>query len=317
MICNKCNNEYPDTQPYCARPQCVLFTTYKQEFPPEGGKLTYMLGMKYPWKGYSDHIVLGQNATVKRALMASVRLLSNIFKSNLFDNVLRWISDIYEAEYEKYQYPEKELCKSSREILRTGKKFCDPNKPHHEKALWCIVMFWELDSAYRLRGQDILSEINKENLKKNVYKEVNRLIRLGVSREKAGLESKWNNFSKILRIIFFSKKFRETVKNILLELNIEEIKPDTGDLYWMARYFDYDFAGLPYAMRAAWKEEEDKTYIPPILHPKDYVSIDLRPNKFFYELDKEHIDLFLEKIKSRLIEDWKSHEQIRVGNTIN
>ncbi len=300
MICKKCNWEYPDEE-YCANPKCLLYTIKKIEYPSTGGTKTYLIGMKYPFNGYSDYIVLGQNATVKRAVISTIKLAFNIFKHPIQGSI-NWLAEVYEAEYEKYQIEERKLSRSSREILRVGRILAKTER--QLKAVWCIVMFWELDFAYRYRGQDIFSLLNKDNLI-NVRKEVERLFEIGMSRETKGLESKWKVFKWALRIVLLVPSVKRTIKQFLSELNLEEIKPDINDLYYMSRYFDYNFCGLPYLVRKEWKKQEDETYIVPTIKPTEYCNVQVLPNKFFFELNEEEMEQMLEKVKGRLREEYK------------
>ena len=308
-ICPKCNGERPDRLPFCPNPACLAFTAYLTEKPATGGTLVHILGFKYPHKGWPDNITLGFNATVKRALISNIRF----FFKNPFHpikNAIDWLAEVYDAEYIKYQLPEQELCESAREILRTGRKFTDTEKQF--KALWCVVMFWQLDDAYKFRGQDVGENLNKDALQKNVRKEIIRLIKLGLSREVAQSEEhkkKWKYLLWIVSFILLFSNVKRMVRNFLMELDINKIRPDLIDRYWMSRYFDYDFNGETLETRWAWKLEEDKTYKEPILDPKIYARIDLRPNDYFYKLARPQVEEMTNEIKGRLIEEWKCRKE--------
>lgn len=310
MICKKCNSEYPDEE-YCQNPTCLIYTIQKIVYPSSGGTFTYLVGMKYPYEGYSDYIVVGQNATVKRAVISTFRLFYGIWLHPI-NTSINWLAEIYEAEYEKYQIEETRLSKSSREILRVLKSFAKNER--HIKAVWCIVMFWELDFAYRYRGQDILSELNKDNLS-NVKKEIERLFKIGMDREVKGLEVKWKIFRKALSIALLFPKVKKAARKFLFEINLEEIKPSINDLYYMSRYTDYNFAGLPYKIRKEWKKQEDEDYVPPIINPIEYANVDVRPNKFFFSLKENEMETLLENVKGRLREEYKKNEQRRMDDT--
>jgi len=312
--CKKCGTKYNTEQPFCTNVEggCLDYTIQKIEYPKSGGTFTHIHGMKYAYNGYPDHLTLGQNATVKRALISTIKLAFKIWRHPI-QAPINWLAEVYEAEYEKFQIQEHRLSRSSKEILRVGRLFAKNDR--QLKAAWCIAMFWEMDTAYRYRGQDILAELDQEAAKKNIGKEVMRLLKLGIGRELI-IRDKWKLFLWLAKIAMWIPAIRRTVKAMLLELKLPEIKPDISDKYFMARYFDYNFAGLPYEIRAAWKAQEDEDYVDPVIKVEEYANVHVNPNKFFYQLSPVMAEKMAEIVKSRILElHKKRNEQGRMGDT--
>lgn len=302
MICPFCKKEHADPR-YSANTPCLVSLTLPAlniEYPQEGGTFTNILGFKHPHAGYPEKVTLGQNATVKRALISTVKIFFKVWRHPI-KSWIDWLADVYQADYIKHQIPENQLCRSAREILRVGRLFA---KSEHElRALWCIVMMWEMDDAYRFRGQDVLAELKKENLNR-IRKEVNRLLKIGMKREISVVEKR-RTMSFAVRLSLFIPSVRKFVKDFLNELNLEEIKPTTADLYWMTRYEDYNFAGLSYEIRLAWHKQEDEGYVPPTMKIEEYANIDIRPNEPFYKLKESEAKEYAQKVKIRIMEEYK------------
>ena len=293
--------------PYCTNVEsgCLTYTIQKIEYPETGGTYTHMIGFKYPFEGYPDHITLGLNATVKRAVISTLKLFFNSFKKKPTENLVNWLAEIYEAEYEKYQNAEKRLCRTAKEVLRVLLKFAKNDR--QKKAAWCIAMFVEMDSAYRYRLQDVLSEFNKTN---PIRKEVLRLIDLGLSREVCGIGWKWKMLRLAIGVALLIPSIKRTIRKMAEELVLDNITPNTSDIYYMSRYFDYNFQGLDYDVREAWKKQEDSTYIPPKIEAPEYANVSVKPNKFFYELSREDAEKMVDKVKGRLMEDYDKNGKI-------
>ncbi len=316
--CPKCGMERPDWQPYCGNigAGCLDYKCLIS-FPEEGGTFSEILGFKYPYPGFPEQYALGQNATVKRVLISTIRFLGRLFKFGIVKNVIYWLAEIYEPEYAKYQVAiggenGKKFCKSGREILRVGLLLVSEIKDEEYKKratqlVYFVVMMWEMDAAYRFRGQDVFTEFNKDNLRKNVRKEVLRVFRTGLSRESTDpyQHHKYQIIVNLLSfVLFVMPKTKCFIKRFLLELDLDEIKPTIADLYYMARYFDYKFAGLTLEVRTQWKENEDRGYIPPQINARDIANISFQPNDFFYELDRVSAIELIEKVKIKMIEDY-------------
>lgn len=327
-ICPR-GHEYPEENPYCARNECLTHEIRKVvEYPAiPSGIHTYIAGYKYPYKGYPDPNVVGQTASVKRAVMSSLRLatkspfryavplffvLPPFLKRKAFKYLVFWLAELYEADFEKKQlYPDAKFCDMCREFLRALREVTrgieEPEYRHRiDQAIYCVVMFLEFDSAYRFRAQDILPLINKEALKKNARKEIVRVMREGMRRDNS-IPEKWKIISWIANMaLFFSPMVRNALRDIFLELDMEKVAFDKYDLYFIADRFDYNFMGKTYWERIGIREKENEGWVEESVDPNTEASIALYPNPLFYKLTREKAEEMAESVRLQIL---KAHEE--------
>src|SRR3990167_5025863 len=185
------------------------------DYPPDGiGIFTYLDHYKYPYKGYPDEKVVEKNAIMKRCVLATIK------RATKFPFVLFAPLFLISPPFIK------------RKVFE--------------------IFIWEFDNSYRFRGQDVFSELNKEALRENPRKEIVRLFKLGLSRERAGLSekdkealraegaeffdtnAKWKLLIRVLSVaLLFSKDLLSVCTRFFEELDPLKMKPDEGDWYWM------------------------------------------------------------------------------------
>lgn len=312
-ICPK-GHEYPEVDPYCCNAECLTYEIKANVLDPAGGVLTYVRGFKYPLRAMPLAARLDATAATKRALIATLRLQvkSPFFflhaflpKKKLLKTVGRYIADIHQADYEKKQLPYNELSESSREIFRALESI-DPMG--NEAWKWCLVMIYDTDLAYRFRGQDILGELNKVSLALNPRKEIMRLIDLALERNiNTDVTAKLKLIRKVLNLaLFCSPYITNLLADFLGELDISKIRLNINDKYWVATRFDYNYCGMTYEERMAWKEKENEGWVeePPIPDtPRIVVN---EPNALFYQLPLEEAEKMAEDTKQALIANYKN-----------
>lgn len=122
----------------------------------------------------------------------------------------------------------------------------------------CAIL--EFDTAYRYRFQDIVGELNKEAFEKNPLKEIKRLADILFEREWHG-DNGIGKFKKYIPYLIWylrlNPKLVSKLKEIVRELNVEEIKLSKEDIYWTnSGYEDYNFRGLSSEIRLKEYESE-------------------------------------------------------------
>lgn len=123
----------------------------------------------------------------------------------------------------------------------------------------------EYDNAYRLRLVDILSETNKELLK-NPSKEVRRLLKIIISREKSisgenvVVIKKMKIVGLLFYLIFKIPKYKKALKTALSEVDFINLQYDESDLYWTAFRTDYMFWGKTKSERKRYVDNRGWTY---------------------------------------------------------
>ena len=124
-------------------------------------------------------------------------------------------------------------------------------------------LFIESDNAYRFRVQDVLPLLNKDNVKKNAVKEINRLLNILIERENpvCGIKYKWIAIKKLaIPFLYLSRNARNFAREFLLELNLDKIKMDENDYYFSLRRHTFMFRGIPTHKRIeeAYKIDQEK-----------------------------------------------------------
>lgn len=139
------------------------------------------------------------------------------------------------------------------------------NKKEWLEAISCLAefvyLFLENDNAYRFRIQDVFSLINKKNVKRSVVKEVARIFDILIKREDAlhGIGRKWKQLKPIvLLFLIIDRRLRRFAKNVLLELDTEEIALDEHDWYFCLKRRTYNFKGISLKKRLEEKKRIDK-----------------------------------------------------------
>lgn len=113
------------------------------------------------------------------------------------------------------------------------------------KSALIISHIFEYDWAYRLRLQDLFFETTKEDLIKQPYREVRRLIKLNSQRDYEENVKKFKYIPYLFLIPSVRRKFRESLK----EIEFTRLQPDEGDMFWMLQRIDYDSFGLTFKER--------------------------------------------------------------------
>ena len=142
------------------------------------------------------------------------------------------------------------------------------------RELWeflvCVMdfawLFIESDNAYRFRIQDVIPLVNKEAVKQDVVREVDRILSILIERENpsCGIKYKWQAIKKLgIPFLRFNKDMREFTKEFLLELNFDKIKMDEHDYYFSRRRHTYMFEGKPTheRIKEAYKMDKEKGHV--------------------------------------------------------
>ncbi len=235
----------------------------RAEFPPDGGVLTYFEGLKYPQKGFPFGATVEHIDRVKKNVKPFLKWFTKILGQNKLRTLLFFL--IFRRELEElfkslvvsfysgmhiYLQNPMMYCRSVRELYKASTLMilCESDKEWKQylefmRDLAC--MFMEYDDTYRYRWQFVLSKLNKDNLKKDVIKELNRLLDIAIEKETyEGVYTKWQDAKKLLFFLRFSPKFKLKLQRFFLEINLEEIKMDEGDEYHACIKYGFDF-GLP------------------------------------------------------------------------
>lgn len=230
------------------------------EFPPEGGVLTYMSGMEEPYKGFPFHEMVDKIDILKKVVRGTLssffhsskrrnklQLLTILFVPWLVTDSVRALVYTFFRMVERFKIKPIMYSTSMRELHRVFSIEHFNEKPQDRefrlqlRDLTCMIL--EMDNAYRFRFQDVMSELDKVSLRKNPGKELVRLLTLMQSREKEQtVKDTWTLFKTFLPIaLFFSRKTRRYVIDILTSLDLEQIKLSKEDRAFCVPRSDYTF----------------------------------------------------------------------------
>lgn len=276
--------------PKVIRPMSIMYHVYgsmkdchglvEDKIQPEkGGILTKLVGCSYLFKGNPNPAIMGQLKVSKDASW----ILLDIFKNKwvlLLAGLIYLISRKLAKKcfvkvcdyYFRFAYNplRPHLLKGDRysvfgvEIFRVSEKIINEIKDRDVKDVSAklrniALMIVDVDTAYRFVAQDIIPEINPENLKKDIVKEIRRIFSILDEREETiSQRNKWKKVEKGLIFLLKSKKVREWTIKFIDGLDYERIKLDEADWYFCLKKRHYDFRGISAIDRVDMKEKIDR-----------------------------------------------------------
>ena len=243
------------------KPQDINALT-RVEFPEAGGVLTYMDGYEYPYRGFPSAEVVEKIDLIKKLsramasglyhslkrhpwLMITLLPVVWVFKDLLYTGVSTFARTLERVRLKPHRY--------SQPIRELHRAFSEPRAQRGEdehtqelrlmlRDIVCMVL--EYDNAYRFRMQDILAELDKEALRRNPYKELNRLLSIAQSRENTQeIRDTWK-LAKLAVSLYLrmDRKMRNLVVDVLCEINTAEIKMTVEDVSFAEKRKDYVFS---------------------------------------------------------------------------
>ena len=293
----------------------------KVEFAEDGGLLTYMDNIDYPYKGF-PHYQFVEKIDVIKKISKNVQsgffhalknrnkiiLFLLLFTLPVLRNLIWAFAYTFNTLVERFILKEKRYCPAVKEIYRA----CSVEQKGESKQIKelrimirnveCMIL--EFDNAYRYRIQDVGVEINKNLLRKDPIKEIIRVIDIMSFREKLQEQKdKW----KLLKLftkwyLRFDRKFLRMIVNILLEIDQEKIKLTLEDKAFCSRRKDYAFGFMN-------DESIENKYILEIAQLDDVYAKERVELKRKFEIQT---DTLLKLHRQRMIEKAKSYSQEEV-----
>jgi hypothetical protein len=211
----------------------------------------YIKGAKEPIRMYPDMNSVWFTAYYKRFIPLILHQLEGMgwikriitllaIKYN-YEIAIKWLEHIFSTyqgtpKEEHYSQPVKEI----RRVLRGEMD---------ETLVDAITLVLEYDSGYRYRFQDIIAELNISHLyNEYITAELQRLLDILTYREGLGKidpASKWQKLKRLLPIIFFLyPKLKKKIVKILEKINIDEVKFNYQDEYWINQNPCHLYCGL-------------------------------------------------------------------------
>ena len=335
--CPKCGKElvwldwFNGYEPYCGRDACLLRDITSWSNNPEGGFLTYVQGNKYPMRALPFADSLNAVALAKRSIIAGLFSVSKMPlliaaaaltpKRTLVYQFCRWLDQIYYADYGGHlKVPLNNYCPSAKEFMRVF----DIINPYREVGWYTLLtVIYDSDLAYRFRIQDVLQEFNKAYFKKHPRLELWRLFKLSLKRElNPGQKRKTRLVMYLVMGGLMFKQVRKLLYPFLLELDVEKVRMDINDNYWVTERYDYDYGGKTFAERQAWRAKEHEGWdgdIKPVVGGEHILNEKPRliinpPNLAFYMLPEKEAEHMAEQVRVAVIDNWRT-EHKKLVNT--
>jgi hypothetical protein len=247
-------------------------TVLKVEFPETGGTFTYYQGQEYPVKGFAYGDIVEKVDEMKKLMIGILKhslalssfekfkmLLMLLFFRKTTIKMIEGLMISFQSWVKRYRLKPIRYCRVCREIYRVGTKLIEDTADKTTKLviealrdILCLIL--EYDDAYRYRFQDIIKEMDKSAIKRNVRKELNRLFSILRQRDKQ-LAKKWRAIEAVISLfLIINKNIRKIIQELLLELNINEVVMDKGDIHHAKRKTSYSWQH--YEQETEEKKEE-------------------------------------------------------------
>lgn len=229
------------------------------EFPPEGGVLTYMGGYEHPYRGFPYFEFVEKMDTIKKVARNVQSAFYHAFAGKrwrmfLLIPLIPCVRQIFYAYaytfqrvVERFKLLPVRHCKAVRELYRAMSKD-RVNEPKQIRELREMIrdyecMLLEFDNAYRFRVQHLLSCLNKDSLKKNPIKEINRLLDIWIEHEKViDVQNSWRLLKMFTNwYLRFDRQLLRLVVDVLSEINVEETELQVEDKFYFEQRLDYKF----------------------------------------------------------------------------
>lgn len=238
----------------------------KVEFPASGGILMFSHPMKVPTRGIIIPEALQAADVVKKYIKSWLSFFGGkmryflfplfVVPQSLFNRIAwKWIemtADFVESVvlHFAFNFPivlkPKYLSPAVAELYRVGdSQFGYTREGKIIVTFLCLAL--ENDRNYRYRVQDILGDIDGIEIKIHSRKEIARLVKLLMTRDRA---RGWSYLENVIKLVlWFRPQMTKMIVAFLWELDMMKIQLDAQDMYFCLNDAHYDYLGLSYEER--------------------------------------------------------------------
>ena len=222
----------------------------------------WITGGQFPQKQFVEGKVMWSLNTVKRVFIESFKICSTpLLVPSLFvfgllpykkkiafiNKVILSFNRLSMGIISPYLLKEKYLSPMAKELQWMIFSFLNEigvdNKESHDfsKIFSNIINY---DTAYYWRVLDLFNETSIDKLK-NPRKEIKRLVLINKDRETLSPQvgRKIKMVATGISLLFLHPKINKAFVKVINECDLEMMKPDEADRYWMCFRADYDFFG--------------------------------------------------------------------------
>ena len=239
----------------------------RTEYPPEGGIYVFYKNHPFPDKGMVFAEAIYCIDPAKRAIMSFVYFLKRCKlarfwlaliaimpgRNKILYHAVKEFSYFWENALRKIYFDDdSRFCKTGRAILAAGYKTTEIIAGGNEEILgigrrltygFCLI--WEYDNAYRHRGHDVIRSLNQDLAKTDPGEALCKLLDLMISRELHSVSEKWKMIRPLVKILTKSKHIKKILSTFFINLDLNQFKMDSADIYWAYNRADYNIDGLP------------------------------------------------------------------------
>jgi len=228
--------------------EVIFFNTLKFELVPYVGCLVHIENAEYPHKVFPRPEGIHAINMVKSMLRQYTSFpVVFLFPTKLAKNFIWFFRRCFFSFMVKRQY----MCHASYNFYKLLEKILANylQEDLAEEVAYSIAHIIEYDDAYRSRLQDMATECNLDNLKRNPRKEISRLFDIMESRERPGVFLQTRKYKKLIMLALLLPGVRKAFK--LDGIYFKNMQYDKSDWYWVAFKDDYKFGGKTHEERLA------------------------------------------------------------------
>lgn len=244
----------------------VTYIPERAEYKDGIGNFVHFMGTPFPSRCVAPPEAIHAMNGIKRLLLVSVQLLSSkelripLFTSifigkkgmgRLLNQVCGYFLSIGAVTILPYYMLDGYYCPLVKELRKALFSFLldmGVEREIADQTAETLAMFFEYDNAYRYRIQDLIYEANVSDLIYNLPKELERLIKIGATREMVpgGGEQVTGRFQSALKAVKMAWRIpfvRNSIRKSIQSMDFEVCKADEGELYHTLLYGDYNVRG--------------------------------------------------------------------------
>ena len=230
----------------------ISYAPYKAEYIENEGCFVHYYGEDIPpSKCVAPVQAVHAIGSPKRLFLNAVQFFSTIHKKGRLTRLCDYFNNFAQMSLLPFYMEDGYYCKFVKEIRKAIEAFLitlGVEKSVAKVTGEVLGCFIEYDNAYRIRGQDLAGEADKNSLLKNFPKEIMRLIEIQSAREMVQgggqqVVQRFKSAAKVLQWIWWIPWTRKAIKNAVKAIDFENCKMDKADEYHTYLYGDYSVKG--------------------------------------------------------------------------
>lgn len=229
----------------------VTYLPERAEYLEGIGNFVYYKGVDLPSRTVAPVEAIFAINIPKRITVQLLKFIATLHKRGRVNRFFQYYAETMELFLQPFYLEDAYYCKPAKEIRKLTQGIVKAMGVVEEVAsriAEMIAMVIEFDNAYRWRIQDLAGEASKEALRKNLPKELKRLIGILGEREAIvgggqHVVQRFKNGARIVNFAWYIPTWRKKMRKALEDLNLDNLKMDQADIYHTLLYGDYHTGG--------------------------------------------------------------------------